>query len=103
MTTETSRTSLYVSVGRVGADLTPRKILVDSPVVGVGALVVLTATGADFLAMGLKVVLSSEKPQVPAVKLVAAVSAAIEAMLVVFRGLALFRSVSSSWSESEMV
>lgn len=32
----------------------------------------------------------------PAVKLVAAVSAAIEAMLVVFRGLALFRLVSSS-------
>ncbi len=31
-----------------------------------------------------------------AVKLVAAVSAAIEVMLVVFRGLALFRSVSSS-------
>lgn len=87
----------------MAADLTPRKILVDSPVVGVGALVVLTATGADFLAMGLKVVLSSEKPQVPAVKLVAAVSAAIEAMLVVFRGLALFRSVSSSWSESEIV
>ena len=47
-------------MGRVGADLTPRKILVDSPVVGVGVLVVLTATGADFLAMGLKVVLSSE-------------------------------------------
>lgn len=47
-------------MGRVAADLTPRKILVDSPVVGVGALVVLTATGADFLAMGLKVVLSSE-------------------------------------------
>lgn len=31
-----------------------------------------------------------------AVKLVAAVSAVIEAMLVVFRGLALFRLVSSS-------
>ena len=44
----------------MGADLTPRKMLVDSPVAGVGALVVLTATGADFLAMGLKVVLSSE-------------------------------------------
>lgn len=39
----------------------------------------------------------------PAVKLAAAVSAVIEAMLIVFRGLALFRSVSSSWSESEMV
>lgn len=32
----------------------------------------------------------------PAVKLVVAVSAVIEAMLVVFRGLALFRLVSSS-------
>lgn len=32
----------------------------------------------------------------PAVKLVAAVSAVIEAMLIVFKGLALFRSVSSS-------
>ena len=32
----------------------------------------------------------------PAVKLAAAVSAVIEAMLVVFRGLALFRLVSSS-------
>ena len=32
----------------------------------------------------------------PAVKLVAAVSAVIEAMLVIFRGLALFRLVSSS-------
>lgn len=39
----------------------------------------------------------------PAVKLAAVVSAVIEAILVVFRGLALFRSVSSSWSESEMV
>lgn len=44
----------------MAADFTPRKMLVDSPVAGVGVLVVLTATGADFLAMGLKVVLSIE-------------------------------------------
>lgn len=44
----------------MAADLAPRKMLVDSPVAEVGALVVLMATGADFLAMGLKVVLSSE-------------------------------------------
>ena len=44
----------------MAVDFTPRKMLVDSPDAGVGALVVLTATGADFLAMGLKVVLSSE-------------------------------------------
>lgn len=32
----------------MAADLTPRKMLVDSPVAEVGALVVLMATGADF-------------------------------------------------------
>lgn len=38
----------------MAADLTPRKMLVDSPVAEVGALVVLMATGADFFSDGFK-------------------------------------------------
>lgn len=71
--------------------------------VAVGALVVFTATGVDFLAMGLKVVLSREYPQVPGVKLLTIVSVVMEVIFVVLSGLALFRSVSSSLSERDMV